>query len=66
MELKKFKKVEFKPNETKIVEFDLEYADLTYYDQEGNVCLEDGKIAVFVGGSSDKTIKKDFHIKIEK
>ena len=66
MELKRFKKVEFKPNETKIVEFVLEYADLAYFDQEGNVCLEDGKIAVFVGGSSDKTISKDFHIKIEK
>ena len=66
MELKKFKKVEFKPNETKTVEFDLEYLDLAYFNQEGKVCLEDGKIAVFVGGSSDETLRKDFQYILKK
>ena len=60
-ELKQIKKIHFLPNETKIVDFELNYDDLTYFDSEGNCKLESGKIGIFVGGSSDKTLNKDFY-----
>jgi len=60
-ELKKIKKIHFLPQETKIIDFELNYDDLTYFDCEGNLQLESGKIGVFVGGSSDKTLNMDFY-----
>lgn len=62
MELKKFKKIWFEKKETKTIDFKLTKTDLVYLNQEGEECLESGRICVFIGGSSDKTIKEDFNI----
>ena len=61
-ELKKFKKVYLFGKTKKVMEFELNIDDLSYYDSEGNLCLESGKMAVFVGGSSDNCLSKDFNI----
>ncbi|MDD3712190.1 MAG: glycoside hydrolase family 3 N-terminal domain-containing protein [Candidatus Izemoplasmatales bacterium] len=60
-ELKKIRKIHFLPQETKIIDFELNYDDLAYFDHEGKLKLESGKIGIFVGGSSDKTLNKDFY-----
>jgi beta-glucosidase len=60
-ELKKIKKIHFLPQETNIIDFEIKYDDLAYSDCEGNLKLESGKIGIFVGGSSDKTLNKDFY-----
>ncbi|MDT8336735.1 MAG: glycoside hydrolase family 3 N-terminal domain-containing protein [Candidatus Izemoplasmatales bacterium] len=61
-ELKKFKKVYLFGKTKKVIEFELSIDDLSYYDNEGNVSLESGKMAIFVGGSSDNCLSKDFNI----
>ncbi len=59
-ELKKFKKIWVAGKTKKTVEFEMIKEDLEYYNQEGLKALESGKIAIFVGGSSDHCLKADF------
>jgi len=59
-ELKQFKKLWFRKRETKTIKFELTKNDLVYLDDEGKARLESGKIAVFVGGSSDNCLQEDF------
>ncbi|HEY9776502.1 MAG TPA: beta-glucosidase BglX [Planktothrix sp.] len=52
-ELKKFQKVELKPEETKEVSFTIKDLDLTFYDAHGRLEAEPGEFQIFVGNSSD-------------
>ena len=63
-ELKRFEKVWFPENSKKIIKFDLTFDDLMYYNNEGNICLESGKMSVYVGSSSDQCLKKDFYLNV--
>ena len=58
-ELKGFKKVEFKPFEKKVIEFDLNPKDLMYYENEKLVAYG-GKYKLFIGDNSDVKDCKEF------
>ena len=60
-ELKGFKKVSFKGNETKVVEFNLDKKDLMYYYEEKLVPFT-GTYKVFVGPNSSVQEFKEFEI----
>ena len=51
-ELKGFKKVYIKPGEKATVDFELGYADLGYYIENGEYTVEAGNFKVYIGGSS--------------
>jgi beta-glucosidase len=59
-ELKKIQKVLFMPQESKRIDFELGLDDLSYFDSEGNLCIESGEFSVMVGSSSESYIKEDF------
>lgn len=61
-ELKKIKKIFFKANEKKIVEFVISLNDLTYITEIGEVVYDYGTFSVMVGKSSDDTINCDFEL----
>jgi beta-glucosidase len=62
-ELKKVKKVLFKPNESKRIEFELNYNDLSYFDSEGKLKLENGDFLIMVGCSSEEYLSLNFNLK---
>ncbi len=62
-ELKGFKIISLKPGETKIVDFELNQETLGFYDNNYQWTIEPGEFEVFVGGSSDKTLKSAFELK---
>ena len=51
-ELKRFRRVHLKPDETSVVEFALPVDDLAFYNNEEARILEPGEFEIFVGGSS--------------
>ncbi len=55
MELKKFKKIELNPHETKQITFEISADDLLYYDAAGKKVLEPGLFDIMVGPSANKT-----------
>ena len=61
-ELKGFKRVELKPNESKTVEFELSSKDLGFYTTEGKFVTEPGEFNVWVGENSAKGLKGTFHL----
>ncbi|TSE06006.1 beta-glucosidase BglX [Aquimarina algiphila] len=62
-ELKDFKITSLQPGETKTVNFVLDNTNLGFYDNSNQWVVEPGEFEVFVGGSSDKTIKTNFEIR---
>ncbi|WP_299901724.1 beta-glucosidase BglX [uncultured Aquimarina sp.] len=62
-ELKGFEIISLKPGETKTVNFELEKETLGFYDNKNTWIIEPGEFEVFVGGSSDKTMKSTFELK---
>ncbi len=58
-ELKDFKLVAFKANETKTIQFEINRKTLEYYLNK-NWTSEPGAFKVFLGGSSDKTLEANF------
>ncbi|MBQ4822348.1 beta-glucosidase BglX [Aquimarina sp. MMG016] len=61
-ELKGFEIISLKPGETKTVNFELNSETLGFYDNNGEWLIESGEFEVFVGGSSDNTIKSNFDL----
>ena len=62
-ELKGFEMISLKPGETKTVNFELDKETLGFYDNKNTWIIEPGEFEVFVGGSSDKTMKSTFELK---
>ncbi|SEK26342.1 beta-glucosidase [Aquimarina amphilecti] len=62
-ELKGFEMTSLKPGETKTINFELNAETLGFYDNDNNWIVEKGGFEVYVGGSSDKTIKSTFELK---
>ncbi|MCX6209143.1 MAG: beta-glucosidase BglX [Bacteroidetes bacterium] len=60
-ELKAFKKLLIKANESKTVEFILTNNELGYYNNNGNFIIEAGEFEVMVGTNSDDVLKKTFN-----
>ncbi|MDH7446761.1 beta-glucosidase BglX [Aquimarina sp. 2201CG14-23] len=61
-ELKGFEMISLEPGETKTVNFELNKETLGFYDNSSQWVVEPGEFEVFVGGSSDKTIKSTFEL----
>jgi beta-glucosidase len=59
-ELKGFKIISLKANETQIVTFEIDKKTLEFYSKNNIWETEDGEFQVFVGGSSDAVLKSDF------
>jgi beta-glucosidase len=65
-ELKGFKIISLKANETQIVTFEIDKKTLEFYSKNNIWETEDGEFQVFVGGSSDAVLKSDFTYKNRK
>ena len=61
-ELKGFKMVELKPNQQKIIKFNLTNKELGFYNNEGEFVLESGEFKIYVGGSSRTVLTSSFNI----
>lgn len=59
-ELKGFEMIELKPNETKKVVFLIDEKTIQYFTANAKWESEPGDFKVFIGGSSAKTIERDF------
>ena len=62
-ELKGFEKVFLKKGETRTLTFTLTSSQLGYHDDKGNEQIDEGNIAVYIGGSSLAEHKTSFAIK---
>lgn len=62
-ELKDFQKVAIKAGESKTLSFTIDASKLSYYDENGNVLLENGKFKVFVGGNSRDVLEVELVLK---
>ena len=51
-ELKGFERIELRKGETKTVSIDLTEQDLSFYDEEGNLCFEPGEFDIMMGCNS--------------
>ncbi|WP_298494041.1 beta-glucosidase BglX [uncultured Algibacter sp.] len=61
-ELKGFELIELKAGETKAVSFILDKSTLGFYNNNGDYIVEPGKFKVFVGGSSNTSLEKEFEL----
>ncbi len=61
-ELKGFKKIHLKPDETARVTFSIKGTDLAYYTSWNNKIIEPGKFNIWIGPDSKKGDKKTFEI----
>lgn len=61
-ELKGFELVELQQGETKTIDFTLTADELGYYNAQGDFVVEPGEYEVYVGGSSDATLKTTFSL----
>lgn len=61
-ELKKFKKVHFKPYETKTVDFVITIKELIYINEAGNSVYDFGDFSIMIGGLSTDTLSCDFEL----
>ncbi len=62
-ELKGFKKIVLKPDESQKVVFTIKATDLAYYTSWNNKTVENGKFDVWIGPDSEKGDKKSFELK---
>lgn len=63
-ELKAFQRVSIQPGETKRIEFILNSEQLAFYNENMELCLEEGKYNILIGSSSEDIRLKDcFEIK---
>jgi len=61
-ELKDFVRVGLKPGETKTVSFTLHSHQLGFYNEKGDYLIEPGDFCLWVGGSSDTGLSRNFSI----
>lgn len=59
-ELKGFKRLRLKPGESRQVSFVLDAGDLAFFGQEMKLITEPGEFHVWIGGSSDTTLRSGF------
>lgn len=62
-ELKGFQKVSLKAGESKTLTFDISSDMLSYFDENGNTMLENGKFKIFVGSNSRDLLETDLMLK---
>jgi beta-glucosidase len=61
-ELKGFKSVTLDPGASQTITFTLTENELGFYNNEGNYVVEPGMFEVFIGGSSQATLKSTFEL----
>jgi beta-glucosidase len=61
-ELKAFRRIRLKPGEKRTVEFALTTADLSFYNQRGQLAAEPGKFEVWVAPDSASGLKGSFEL----
>lgn len=61
-ELKGFQKVFLKKGEQKTLEFQLKPEDLKFYDDNLNFIVEEGDFELFIGNSSNTSLKTEFRV----
>ena len=61
-ELKRFKKILFKPMEEKVITFTLKKNDLGFLNNEGNLIFEKGEFEIMIGGSSYTEINQRINL----
>ncbi|MDD3129410.1 MAG: glycoside hydrolase family 3 C-terminal domain-containing protein, partial [Candidatus Izemoplasmatales bacterium] len=64
-ELKQFQKVLISGKTSLTLQFKLSVDDLSYINEEGNKCVESGRFAIYIGGSSDKYIEAEVYLDME-
>ena len=64
-ELKAFKKMFFKPFETKKIQFKINTEMLKFWNGDLKYVVEDGEFKVFVGGNSADTLEEGFEFVTE-
>jgi beta-glucosidase len=62
-ELKGFKRITLKPDESKIVNFDLHTDELAFCNQKMEWVTEPGKFHVWIAKDSEKGLRAEFEIK---
>ena len=62
-ELKGFQKVSLKAGESKTLTFDITPDMLSYFDENGNTMLENGKFKIFIGSNSRDLLETDLMLK---
>lgn len=61
-ELKAFKRVTLKANESRVVDFHIPVINLGFYNEKGDYFVEAGEHQLWVGGSSTAQLTKEFKI----
>ncbi|MDH3758352.1 MAG: glycoside hydrolase family 3 C-terminal domain-containing protein [Gammaproteobacteria bacterium] len=61
-ELKGFQRVKVGPGETVTVNFELHTDDLAFYGRNNKLMVEPGDFHAWIGGSSDTTLRTEFHV----
>lgn len=59
-ELKGFQRIRLRPGESRRVEFAVGPGDLAFYDRKMQLTTEPGEFHVWIGGSSDATLRAEF------
>jgi beta-glucosidase len=62
-ELKDFQKISLKAGESKTVTFTIDASKLSYFDENGNTLLENGKFKIFVGSNSRDVLEADLMLR---
>ena len=62
-ELKGFELIMLKKGETKTITFNLTKKELGFYNNNGDFIIESGDFEIYVGGSSDASLKSTFTLK---
>jgi len=61
-ELKGFRRTRLDPGDTVTVEFVLRSDDLAFYGRDNILVVEPGEFHLWVGGSSDSRLRREFHL----
>ena len=61
-ELKGFRRIRLDPGDTVTVEFVLRSDDLAFYGRDNILVVEPGEFHLWVGGSSDSRLRREFHL----
>ena len=65
-ELKEFQRVSLKPNESKVITFEIDKSAFAFYDLDMNFIIEAGEFEIHVGNSSKDEDLKTINLSIEK
>ena len=62
-ELKRFERVELKPQETKLIKFSIPVPELAFYGIDMKNTVEPGEFEIMVGGNSEEGIIQKFYVR---